>query len=1041
MFKMKKVVAAVCSAAMVLTAMSVSVAARGTNNWAEIGTSRMLDFQNLVSKDISTMKGEWIGASLSHANDAAMHYDAEKGVFGKAADDVSLHIWNDPNETYSGSSYFENLQLDDTNNMNEAGALKVDQPGEGWDINFDFAYNGTTTRKVIMGASWSPLAAGGTAWDNIFYVNGDGTYGVMNTLTGQKLDANKWYNIDIKIFKTSVNAENLVEIYVDGNLVKNFKKAMSNKYSVFQGFKYVQIGNNVPTGNASQSDLYLDNFRVTLLDNYSASAASKKMDFSEAENGRKSTWNGDFSINISDGTSGKSKSFKTDIVSGVMGRSAADRTLRMYNDPEVETTSADSWGYIDIENKGNVSLPLSVGNWHKTSFSISVSDTANVSMTAFLTGSGKSNWDKGRVDEYFTIKNGGVNFYGKSTGAKVETNKFYKFDIVTYSGKNSNSENLNKVKVYMDNNLIYENDALTLSAKYSETLESFQGIYRMWFGSYLIPTNTAVGSKCVYRDFYLDDFSMSVYETEPVINSVNISSTNSEFSKYMTGSLNMYVDSDAKWDGSFVDKNNENAVFSLKNSDGTELETGEAITGKCYYSVTSGDDTLYGIMTNGSKTALDEKFGNYADGYLASYWDMPKRKYTTFSYPSGVGGRNSDDFSFKIGTEGYSKDELVNDSEYASKGETYLIEQGAPYVFTYTVTQSWTDKYISLDELAATHIEYSIFLEGNDWYETNFKAYSEKSNEFKPIVFKQDGTVRNSSGNVIGEYNKNQWLKVEVSLYPANFTSVVKLNGKKISEEPYFPIKNGNMRMYRMKMEQCFSPEDGAVKSGAFYIDDLKAYQGSYQAKSSIDDLKFVSQSDDIKIYNGGAVILNDDQTDAYNFSAEANVPYKIYQDITCKEEIGEFDYITDGNVFVLSDGNIYKYYLVLYDEELAPASFELDGIYDKSGNNLAENGADGGADIVIVPRFKLFKGSMPLCAVVSQYTKDGKLLKTKISEKEYNEEFGAEEYVFAKTVKPEISFEVQNVKDSVIKVMFWDGFDIMKPYTESTLLKVNMAE
>lgn len=998
-----------------------------------VGTVRYEDFSGLVSDDASSFKGDWHATSLSHTDVEALNFDAETGVFGKAQDDKSLHIWNDTSKTWTGTNVFQRVAFDE-NASNEATALKVDTNGVGWKMTFDFAHNGTT-RKLIQGASWSANSSGTSAWDTIFYVNGDGSYGVMNnTLIGASgsIAANKWHNVEIRIIKNDGN--NYFELYINGELKKSMTTAMSNKWKGFQGFKWLQIGQYVPDNNASQSDLWLDNFRVELI-KQDATVTEKTMDFDGANIADKNSWRGDYSFVMNDCTGGKSASVKTDIVDGAMGRAKGDKSLYIYNDPNVAITSTDNQGFIDVRADGYVSLPVSVGKWHKNSFSMAFSNNELIDITAFFNGDSATNWDKGRVWSYIKVVNGAVQFSGNATTGKVEANKFYKFDIVTYSGEKSSTDNKNKVRVYLDNELIYSNDAYVPTTRYNQ-LESFSGIYKMCVGGKMF--GNGVGSTDALREFWLDDLSMSVHDTEPTFTEVDVNSSNAEFSKYMTGDLNLYVDSNAVWDNSFVDENapeDEAAIFVAKKADGTALNEGDAIDGICYYSVTSGGSTLYGKMIdNVSRTAIDEKFDDSTDGSIDAYWDTNMRNYTTYTYPAGVGGRAADDKSMMIKTTGYDKDYIVEkDSNYAAAAnkETYLIEQGAPYLYLRTTTQSWTTKYISLDNYEPTHFEYSILLDGDDWYELRMRLNTEKGEDFKAVSFKQNGTVCDKNGNTVGYFNKGQWTKVEASVYPATAEYIVKINGKQVIRGTYNPYNSeglGNSRIYIFRLEQLFDAESGVSKSGVFCLDDFRAYQGSYQAQASIDDLKLSSDSNDV--YNDGGAIVIDEEVDTVEFdiTAEDGQTIKYYTDSTLSAELEEFDYISDGNVIVLTDGNLYKYYQVRYDEEKQPSIFELNDITDSKGNSVLNGVSAGTVDFVF--DIDLYKANMPVYPIVAQYTKDGVLIKIRDARGVYNLKDSNDAYSFGKKVKLTVPVDVENIADSYIKLMVWDDQGSLKPYT-----------
>lgn len=316
----------------------------------------------------------------------------------------------------------------------------------------------------------------------------------------------------------------------------------------------------------------------------------------------------------------------------------------------------------------------------------------------------------------------------------------------------------------------------------------------------------------------------------------------------------------------------------------------------------------------------------------------------------------------------------------------------------------------------------------------------EKGSWFKTISFLQDGTVRDDEGNVLAGYNKNQWLKVEVSFYPATFDCIVKLNGKKINESKYFEDATGNMRVHRFRIDQAFSPEEGVVKSGAFYIDDFKAYQGSYQAKSTIDDMVLTSRDNDV--YNGGgAIIIDDDSNDSFTFdiSAESGQTYSIYTDSTCSEKLGEFDLIGGGNVLVLTDGNLYKYYMILWDEAKQPPIFVLQGAEDGSGNDVLSGGISPGT-VTIVPDITVYQANIPLYVVAAQYSADGKLISIKAASGVYHLMDSDDAYAFGKNMKPALELEVENIADSFVKLMVWNGTQTMVPYMNAQSIAVNAA-
>lgn len=1035
--KLKKAVSALACAVMLISVLPcTSYAAK------PVGTVRLLDFEGMGENDLSAFKGDWYSADWGKnpAEDTALHYSGADNVFGRNS--RAAHFYNDPTVSYTKTDPWQMVAINE-NDKNEADALKVDNPGEGWKMSFDFAYDGKLNRADFQGQCWSSNANNGNAWNTFFYVNADSSVGGLKGNTGYKLNKQKWYNIEIRIYKTNDNAKNFYEMFINGKLVQQSSElVMANKWKCFQGFKCMRIGQYVFPNGAStsdglyeQADMYLDNFRVELLGGQleSVQRTEETADFNNSQDGRPETYRGGFrSITLKNAEldSGGSESFEYAIEDSVMGKDAEDKAIHIYNNPNTPITAADPYAFITLEDSLDTRVVSKKGSYHQTSFQMALSDLSYACVTAFFNRGDSQVWADKNKQNFIEVKNGLVYIWNKATNVLLQKNKFYKFDVVTYCGEISNAENPNTVKLYIDDELVYTIDNYVPECNGGQ-IETFGGFYRFWFGAHMYAANQTVGSLQPQRDAWFDEIKVSVSESEPQFTPARIASNDAEFAKYLNGGLSMFVDSNAVWNNNIFVEGEEGATISLKKADGTAVAVGDKIEGNCYYKIERENDVLYGAINNSQTVGLNESFAEYQEGYKASYWTMTDRAYSKYVYPGGVAGRQANDFSMKIQTDNYT-------------GDTF--ENGVPYLHIYTRNSNPGEGNLGLTDYAPTHVEYSLLIEGDDYDEVNFWAMPAGTSDdwFKAITFKNDLNAYDKNGNVVDSYRKNQWIKVEVSIYPSG-NAIVKLNGKTVYNGTCFENVS-DKRMLRFKMEQAFWQEEGVSKSGAFYIDDLKVYQGSYNVKASESDMRLEAKNNDYAdyaVYNSGkALIMTNsvDVLDLYTDINRFNGSAAIYKNSSLTEKVTSGD-VGDRNILVMTNGDIYKYYEIRVDEALAPSAFEMAGVFDKAGSDLTVSGITAGKTVEIIPAISLSKPNMKLRAIAVQYDKDGKLLKLSSVGSVYNYTAGdQDEYVFTNDINNKIKFEAENVEGSYVKIMIWNGLNAAVPYIGAKTVPVNTA-
>lgn len=236
-----------------------------------VGHYRMLDFNDSVSNNAATFKGEWAGAEFAKQNaDGAgeVNFDAEGGVFGKDISDKCMHIWNNPQKAYTTNENYQFLWLGDND------TTKPTLSAGAWEkLSFDFAYDGAWATKLIEGMYCDSIGnnySGTYQYKNaesLMKINGSGAIAMFNQwIDNQKIffEKGKWYDVDIVLHAAdSTSADewgrkNYYKLYINNEFIcrNEFapKTAKGKSYDVFSGFSGFWIGEYIYETNGKQTD-------------------------------------------------------------------------------------------------------------------------------------------------------------------------------------------------------------------------------------------------------------------------------------------------------------------------------------------------------------------------------------------------------------------------------------------------------------------------------------------------------------------------------------------------------------------------------------------------------------------------------------------------------------------------------------------------------------------------------------------------------------------------------------------------------------------
>ena len=265
-------------------------------------TTKTAGMDNAVTDEVNGFKGDFAKVEFSRPlSTGAIHYAAQGGVFGKAADDKSLYMYNDPDELYKATDtaqlirWGDNLAFSLTGWSAEKPATDMTQyckAGEYFELSFSMAYDGENSVKQVDTFLVSSKVGNATrqkAALSLLKID-NGELKIWETqVKGVKLQPKKWYNFKF-VFKAGT--DRTYDVYIDDMLLQNgtvttrlYRGAKDSSISDLYGLYQVWFSNHVrnsddPAASAdgakfSKKELYVDDLTYKT---YSSKPVYSKLD-------------------------------------------------------------------------------------------------------------------------------------------------------------------------------------------------------------------------------------------------------------------------------------------------------------------------------------------------------------------------------------------------------------------------------------------------------------------------------------------------------------------------------------------------------------------------------------------------------------------------------------------------------------------------------------------------------------------------------------------------------------------------------------------
>jgi len=279
-----------------------------------------------------------------------------------------------------------------------------------------------------------------------------------------------------------------------------------------------------------------------------------------------------------------------------------------------------------------------------------------------------------------------------------------------------------------------------------------------------------------------------------------------------------------------------------------------------------------------------------------------EKKGHTVSTASGLAGKPADDISLVMNTVEY------NSSSYT--GTTY--DPFVRYIFTERQTEAFCT-------------EFSILMNGEfDRTYINISSYQgESETEIRkniiPAYFYSDGRiVVKGQETPVGKWEENQWYRIGISFDPTKSDIDFYLNGEKYTVATGFDAAEGNLSVSNVRVSVEY-PQNKTV-SGKLAFDDFILYDEEYLGE--VDTMEISSKDTVNNLISGSEIYTKTistafDLPSALNYDATKTV---FYTDDTYSATLGGFDFVPDGAMALVKDGDIYKYYrIVKLDSDYSP--------------------------------------------------------------------------------------------------------------------------
>lgn len=1007
---------------------------------SEETSARVERFQNfdsisagaLTNENLNTLnleKNPWKSISArnisEHEKFAAYKHEIAGGVFGKAADDNSLHIYNDKWTTQESTDPQQQIMFDDNDSLMQA------QVGEYTELSFDMAIGGGNETTTIIGYLYNTFS-GNDGKCNILDINSGGGLSFLgSTVEGINIKKNTWYNFRMLFLggeKSNVDNPNRYKLYINGNLIKEdtfIPKARNNECESFLGlwrilFAQAVKGNTLAVGQEwQQRDLYIDNFKNAVYTSEPTKAfVSQTLDFNAVIGQTVASVNESLALNKASFANLRcrddSEVYKVKVEKGVYGKAADDTSICIDVDTTKKGSTADPTQWFEVvpdSSNNKTAVQVEKGEIYELEFYYArAKDKTEFNIDAFYIGDpdNPSGGDGKNTKQLLKISKDGteVTAFGNSvSNVTIQDEKWYKFNIVIKSGDNSAAaeEEKNQYRLYIDNKLVSDGVFEPIGRGTATSYNTFRGFCKFWFTQFL-------GNKNYNGDpssYYIDDISISNHGlaapayTQPTLSSGDIVEERYNSSE----SLFRWVDERVNFD---------NVAWQCE---GAELKR---IPDTNYFRLESQNSgPVYAKIIDTTREVVREAFNQGTENREI---EILSNATVALQETHGVAGRADNDYSKHIVTAGL-------DNIKGGEGET--LNYGATYVHYNMPGGVGVTKPL--------HVEYSVRALGKfDNVHLQLISQHDGHDERKNVVaLLGDGQIVDSQNKVWGETKPGEWVKFGASLYTDTNTLEIRVNGKVLYTTQLWSDKS--YALTRFKIEQGYS----AAASDAEVImdvDDFSVYEGALPNALKTGSTLSADKDSGYTVFNCGRIIYLED-TEQESFwtgikGFRTDVAPSIFTDSRLENKINSAD-IESGNILCVSDGGIYNYY---YLAEGSPQKIQ---IMDKSADG-SELKVTPGVTSVVTPVFRIFDRNFAGATVmVAQYNASGALVSIGIANIEDDivipgKELITDSYIYPVEISGwDISIEAKKAEGASYKIFVFDSLGNISPLaTPSTSIK-----
>ena len=503
---------------------------------------------------------------------------------------------------------------------------------------------------------------------------------------------------------------------------------------------------------------------------------------------------------------------------------------------------------------------------------------------------------------YFEInKNGKIQYYDGSTNVEycdAVPGRWYKFAVSIDLTNKTADLYLNDEHIFTETTFLNSNNITTVSAvnlyfsavagtESCDMVYSFDDI-RFYKGAYNATScNTTLTANS--EDVFCEtDDSVTIYNDE---RSMNIDTFKSKLTVPEGATFTVYTDSTLS--AVETDDVSNGAVVCVQSADGTCVD---------YYDVTTD---LY------KKSLIDNDME----------WD-------DFTANSGLEIKNGN----LNGRLLYDNMEISSNVTAAQGGR-----DGRAYVMTLNYSDSTNAKSVYIDFLRTSSentmtVEFSMRapqFNVNTWRRL---VLSVKLNDgagdisWEPILMSEVGNniMVNGyeNGRVVGTWIPGHWYHFAVTIHMGSNTADFYINGDKVASEVVSGFENKTISKASRPMFGIVNiAADGETAfSGNIFYDDIKIYEGRYDAREEKATLNTTYKTDSDTIFLSEATAQ---ETFRQNVScSDSGAEIELYTDSNLATELSEN--VTGRNMLLLKKGSMIKYY---YIENFNTPVIKIDGV------------------------------------------------------------------------------------------------------------------